>query len=496
MGIKHAKHSEKQREKATGFAHWLAAKKWHLILFVIGVFLTVLYFTGVIFFFNIFMPNTKLSGRDISFETISQVADNLDVRSDNYALDVLGEDFTLTIFSKDISLELNGIGCAQKTIEQTNPWGWPILIFLPHSLELSKEATFDKEAVDKLVDDAVTTFNTKATPPTPAKVTYVSQTRSFEVQNALPGTQLDTDKITQAVSASLAAFKTELILNDSFLLSLESDVESANLAKACLDANAKLSLGAEITSDKKVIETLGPEDLQGWIQINTDGTATFSLDLIKNWVSKTLSPKLNTVGSTRTYTRPDGKIVTVKGGTYGWKANTASIAQALYNDLSNGKTPSVKITYSQTGEQHPNDNGVDFGTTYLDIDLSQQHARLYQNGSLAWESDIISGNPTNGHATPQGIFFINNNFNKSNPASTLRGAIDPATGQPEYESKVSYWMPFSGNSIGLHDASWQSNFGGKTYLSKGSHGCINLPVNKAKELVSLVARGLVVIVHI
>ena len=30
-------------------------------------------------------------------------------------------------------------------------------------------------------------------------------------------------------------------------------------------------------------------------------------------------------------------------------------------------------------------------------------------------------------------------------------------------------------SIGLHDASWRSVFGGDQYIFNGSHGCINIP---------------------
>lgn len=60
-------------------------------------------------------------------------------------------------------------------------------------------------------------------------------------------------------------------------------------------------------------------------------------------------------------------------------------------------------------------------------------------------------------------------------------------GQKIYESTVQYWMPFDGNAIGLHDADWQPDFGGTMYKDGyGSHGCVNLPPAKAKELYSLI----------
>lgn len=57
-------------------------------------------------------------------------------------------------------------------------------------------------------------------------------------------------------------------------------------------------------------------------------------------------------------------------------------------------------------------------------------------------------------------------------------------------------MPFKGNSVGLHDASWQSAFGGQRYASGyGSHGCINLPTGAAGDLYGLIEVGDVVVVH-
>ncbi|MBQ3466630.1 MAG: L,D-transpeptidase, partial [Firmicutes bacterium] len=43
--------------------------------------------------------------------------------------------------------------------------------------------------------------------------------------------------------------------------------------------------------------------------------------------------------------------------------------------------------------------------------------------------------------------------------------------------------------------SWRSNFGGDIYKYSGSHGCVNLPTNKAPELYNLISVGTVVIIH-
>jgi hypothetical protein len=68
--------------------------------------------------------------------------------------------------------------------------------------------------------------------------------------------------------------------------------------------------------------------------------------------------------------------------------------------------------------------------------------------------------------------------------------------EPEYETEVEYWMPFIGNAIGFNDATWQPDFGGSMYEEGfGSHGCVNLPFDAAKDLYKIIDTGTPVIVH-
>ena len=47
--------------------------------------------------------------------------------------------------------------------------------------------------------------------------------------------------------------------------------------------------------------------------------------------------------------------------------------------------------------------------------------------------------------------------------------------------------------IGIHDASWRKEFGREIYLTDGSHGCINTPLEKVRELYDMVEIGTPVI---
>ena len=64
----------------------------------------------------------------------------------------------------------------------------------------------------------------------------------------------------------------------------------------------------------------------------------------------------------------------------------------------------------------------------------------------------------------------------------------------DYESDVTYWLPFNGN-VGIHDASWRSEFGGKLYLTEGSHGCVNTPYDQVEIIYQNIGIGAPVVVY-
>lgn len=122
------------------------------------------------------------------------------------------------------------------------------------------------------------------------------------------------------------------------------------------------------------------------------------------------------------------------------------------------------------------------GDTYIDIDLENQHVVYYENGVAVIETDCVSGDVDDGRSTPKGTYKIETMTN----GKYLIG--------PTWKSWVDYWMRFNG-SIGLHDASWRSKFGGEIYKTSGSHGCVNIPSDKAAAIFKRVTVGTTVIVR-
>lgn len=148
------------------------------------------------------------------------------------------------------------------------------------------------------------------------------------------------------------------------------------------------------------------------------------------------------------------------------KVDKKKTARSVVNGLNSGKH-TVK-GYASYGNE-----------SAVEVNIGSQTV-TYKNLS----SPCVTG--TRGHRTPTGIYRISYKATDV----TLKGRNDDGT---KYASHVDWWMPFNGG-IGLHDASWRGAFGGSIYINNGSHGCVNMPPAKARELFGMVNAGTLVVV--
>lgn len=207
---------------------------------------------------------------------------------------------------------------------------------------------------------------------------------------------------------------------------------------------------------------------------------------VAKFVSK-LAKEYDTAGEKLHIKSLTGKEFDVNGGTYGWIIDQDGEAKQLKKDLESHKKVRREPVYLQKGEGKYSHS---IGKTYVDVDITLQKVNYFKDGKRVFKCDCVTGNEIAGHSTPTGLYYLNS---KSRNITLVGGGKKGSKGY--YESPVSYWMPFIGQSIGLHDASWRSTFGGTIYKTAGSHGCINLPPDKAGELYDILEIGTPVIVH-
>jgi len=221
---------------------------------------------------------------------------------------------------------------------------------------------------------------------------------------------------------------------------------------------------------------------EGKIALDASGELVLDRDAVTDFVNR-LADTYDTYGTSRTFQSTRGDLIEVTGGTYGTLIDReAEITFLMENLLLPQLHAQKKVlhipSYQREGLVHGKN---DIGDTYIEIDMTDQKMYYYLDGSLQLETEVVTGNTGRHMGTPQGTFFV---YAKQKNR-VLRGA--------DYSSFVKFWMPVKG-AVGIHDASWRSKFGGEIYKTAGSHGCINTPTEKMKELYDLVEVGTPVII--
>ena len=457
-----------------------------------------LYLMGVAAFSFILYPNTVLAGEDVSLQLASEVASSMATSVANHVIAVSDTDgFSMEVDGSDVSLEFDSTAFAKNLISQQNPWLWLTSIFSSHEIDPVYESTFDEDALSELVSSAVSTYNQSAVASSNATIAYDDTASSYEVVAEKQGTTLDADATTDQVATALQTLDSSVVLTSAAYEHPSITSDDSGLQSAISEANSYLKATQALTIDGTQVASVTKEQIANWITIGSDLSVSINTDAITTWAQGDLSSKLDTVGTTRTYSTPDGSTYTVSGGTYGWNIDGATLATSIASAIEAGSSGSIEVPMKQTGAVWAS-GSADWGTRWIDIDITTQHAKLYDNGSVIWESDIVTGNSSEGYDTPEGVYAIDSYMTSTSSSGSRVKLISPevdSSGNPTYTSYVDYWMPFVGNLIALHDASWRSNFGGTIYQTNGSHGCVNLPTDAAATLYSLVSVGDVVVVH-
>jgi hypothetical protein len=462
-----------------------------IALLVLLAVVAAIYLGGVAYFNFFFMPSTSVDGQDVSLMSVEDVATSLTAaKTSGWKASVSGDGVSFELAAADISLAYDGESAARAAIAQQHPWAWPIELAqgAQQSLstgDVSAYVSLDSDAISSAVSNAVSAASPAGASSGTTDITYDSEKKAYTASDSAQASRIDQNAATQTIANQAKTLATSIELGDESLQAGESVDDAIKTANAMLAATVTLTLGGtEVT-------TVDADLISRWITIGNDLSVTLSQDAITTWAKGDLSAKTDSVGTARTYTRPDGvQESVVAGGVYGWSINGAEAAQDIYNDIMAGSPTTLELPcYSSAATYNP--GGQDWPTRFIDVNISDQHAIFFDSdGSVIWEADVVTGQPNLNRSTTQGTWTITN---KQSP-STLVGPNDES-GNPQWVSHVDFWMGVVGNLMGFHNAPWRSSFGGDIYLTNGSHGCINLSYDDAEKLYSLCNVGDVVIIH-
>ena len=468
----------KKRVKKT-----MSKKPWIIAGSIIGA-LAVIYLGVSVFFMSHFLVNTTVNGKDFSGKTVADVEEYLKAQVADYELTVVEQNNTSDVITgSEISLAYKDNSQVKDALDAQNQLLWITSLFSKSNADVSIEVEYDEAALDERIQN-LQAVTAEQTDPVAAHPEYDGN--SFVVKKEQYGTKVDMDVLKAKVEQYISEFNPTLDMMDEECYVMPAYTsDSPEVQAACDEMNSYLKASITYPMDEKVV--VDKELISGWVTYDDKMNVTFDEDAVRDWMRE-FGSKYDTVGKTRSITTPTGKSAEVSGGTYGWSVDEDKETENLINSIKNGEVAEREPAYNQKAASH---SAQDWGSTYIEVDIAAQHMWYIVDGSVAMESDVVTGLPADGRDTPTGVYSIL----YTERDSTLKGAIDPATGKPSYETPVAFWMPFTWQGHGFHDATWQSSFGGSRYQTHGSHGCVNMPYSKAEQLFGMISAGTPVVIH-
>ncbi len=523
-----AEYARKMREQRAGAVH-----VQRVILIILGAAAGVLaaaYAAGLIYFGGHFAFHTTLNGADVSCQNAAQAESLIAQAADSYTLTIHGRNqVDGTIRGTDISLVLTADTSAADLIHSQSSLLWPKSLWTQQTLTDTCQAAYDEAALEALVDALPFFASENIQQPSNAVCSYTDG--SFQITAGDPGSVPRREAILSAVKAAVSANQTELTLDDDCYEEAAVTEDSAELLAAQDELNKILNLTITMTFGEDT-QTLSKDQLASFVSVSIAGAGeasdeqnapdassdepnaadaadasaaesaeasssedaaqtegaqdassasavVYNTEAVTAYVAS-LAEQYDTYGKDREFKTHSGDTVTVSGGNYGWQMDQEATAASLIETLKAEEDAEFTPVWTKEAASF---GDTDIGTSYMEVDLDHQKVYQYIDGECVVETDCVSGKAIDSdRLTPDGTYSI---VYRKSPA-VLKGA--------DYESPVTYWMPFNGG-IGFHDATWRSKFGGELYLTGGSHGCINLPLSAAKAIYANVYSGMPVVVY-
>ncbi len=450
-----------------------------------GGTLLIVYLAMAFFFHDKFLPNTYVNGVAIGNMTMREAEDVLlsKVKADDLVL-TTAQDEQVSFSAKDYSAEYAIPAGGLDAPQSENNFLWIKKLFVNSEYTMEYDFSYSEEGLRTLIVDH--DWGSEV-----SQNAYIQRGADgmYEIVPATTGNQFDKNKLMNFVTEQLTVGRFMVDMEESGCYdAFAAEIQAEDLQEKLEICNkfAQCTITYDFSDRKEVLEG---STIADWVLLSDSSEITFNRSELETFVAG-MAEKYDTYGRDRTFRSTlDGTITVPWTSTsmYGWQIDQEKTVNQLYELLEACESATVEPIYTAWGYAYNRDTN-DIGSTYIEVDISAQHLWYYKGGVLQMDSDVVTGVDTNPERrTPRGIFEI-----WSHEKNRVLGQMD----DEGYETLVNYWMPVNYTGVGLHDATWQSSFGGSRYLNgHGSHGCINLPLGFAKDLYNSTVNGIPVVIH-
>lgn len=432
-----------------------------------------------------FSYRTYINGVYCTGRGVESVSRELSGKVGYMGLTVIDKDGTeYRISPSDVDFKADYSDSVKRIFDSASPLCWGRALAGPLEYEADCEISFNEEKLNTLL--AGSDFCNSNVFTETANAELVRTTDNGYVIKDATIDMVHPELVYDAVSQAILSMEDTLDLKEAGVYeSLPETAERQNLYSLYerIDSFQNFKLTYVFDDGEEVIDS---GVVATWIQHDKNGNFVFDdvgnpiLDDVRMRVSlDRIIDRHESVNKQRQFKTTAGKEITLEPGLYGNDIDNDAEFEWVHEAFTKGYTKRVREPKYLCRARATGEN--DIGDTYVEVDIENQMLYYYEDGELALETEVVTGNERTHCSTPAKLCYVY--YKQRN--RTLHG--------PNYATFVYYWMAVNGH-IGLHDATWRRKFGGEIYKTDGSHGCVNMPKAKAGELYDMLELGTPVII--
>lgn len=413
-------------------------------------------------------PGTAIAGIPVGGLTPGAAADVVNSHLANTAITLTDVNGEQVVTGADLGATIDAQALADEAFATHPMWNLGQWVPAPiaGTITLDTEAAHEKlrELVPASYEDAVD-----------ASVVFDTASATYVTTPAEAGTGINLDELTTALTSALADGDQALNFSGApaEAPAAVSDEEAASTAEAM---NTMVSTIGFYVGEERTVP-VAPAVAATWLEIvDVDGELQITAD------EAAIQAVVDTLPAAVNRAAVDARVI-VNGGGDVLQELTAGATGRELGDVTSAASDFAAQLESGNAAYALDVTETKFETAtlhrYIDLNLSSQHAYLYENGAVVESWAISSGLP--GTPTPTGNFTV-----FAHTSMQDMGCFEGAS----YCTEDVPWNTWFAPNIAFHGSYWHSNFGNQM-----SHGCVNMPVDVAKYVYDWAAVGTEVSVH-
>ena len=235
----------------------------------------------------------------------------------DYTFKVEGPGLSLTLDATDMGMALDSQSIADGLLAEMNPWAWPYEVFQRHDDTDDLVSTLENSKLADTLTAAVEEANARGTAPKNATVAYDADEGGYVVVPEEEGNTLLADVVIDEVTRGTVNFAPKVTLSDAVLAkpTVTRDEPRPRWPRRAMRPTSTFGGALSLTMAGAEKMAITADEIAEHITLGDDLSVTFDPEPLVAAVKEKVNA-MDTTGATRTFTRPDGKAVTVKGGDY------------------------------------------------------------------------------------------------------------------------------------------------------------------------------------